>query len=236
MYSDLFCRIYDEYGWNYYPEAFAGKVLIWIRKNGLKIRNTLDLACGTGIFSDILSQHGIEADGMDLSADMIRIARERRPDLRFDVADMITYDPGRTYDLVTCNGDALNHILDSADVDRIFANIYGYLNPGGFLIFNVLRNDKKPDEEPFDFDMEDGRKVTFQILQDAEGVINFHIRVVKPGQEPFEEVIREVFHDPDMLCSLLRKNGFSLLRRSGQLLEEDEDGREPTCIIVARKS
>lgn len=235
MYSDLFCRIYDEYGWNYYPEAFAGKVLSWISRKGLRIKSAMDLACGTGIFSDLLSRQGIDAAGMDLSESMIRIARERRPDLRFDVGDMITYDPGQTYDLVTCNGDALNHILDPADLERIFARVYGYLNPGGHFIFNVLREEEHPDEEPFDFDMEDGRRVTFRICRDDEGIINFHIRVIKPGQEPFEEVIRELFHDPDMLYGLLRKQGFTIVRKSGQLLEEDEDGREPTCIIVARK-
>ena len=23
MYSDVFCKVYNEFGWNYYPEAFG---------------------------------------------------------------------------------------------------------------------------------------------------------------------------------------------------------------------
>ena len=27
MYSDIFCKVYNEFGWNYYPEAFGEQLL-----------------------------------------------------------------------------------------------------------------------------------------------------------------------------------------------------------------
>ena len=27
MYSDIFCKVYNEFGWNYYPEIFGEQLL-----------------------------------------------------------------------------------------------------------------------------------------------------------------------------------------------------------------
>ena len=39
MYSDIFSKIYDAFGWNYYPESFAQLLLRWIDEQGLHINN-----------------------------------------------------------------------------------------------------------------------------------------------------------------------------------------------------
>ena len=30
MYSDIFCKVYNEFGWNYYPVAFGEQLLQWM--------------------------------------------------------------------------------------------------------------------------------------------------------------------------------------------------------------
>ena len=30
MYGSLFCRVYNEFGWNVYPEVFAEQLLRWL--------------------------------------------------------------------------------------------------------------------------------------------------------------------------------------------------------------
>ena len=67
MYSDIFSKMYDAFGWNYYPESFAQLLLRWIDEQGLHINNMLDLGCGTGILCNMIAEHGIETMGMDLS-------------------------------------------------------------------------------------------------------------------------------------------------------------------------
>ena len=122
MYSNVFCKVYNEFGWNYYPEIFGQQLLTWLERKNLKPKTAMDLACGTGILCSILDAAGIAASGMDFSSGMIEIARQNAPHLHFDVADMTTYRPDRHFDLVTCTGDAVNHIPALSSEEKIFQN------------------------------------------------------------------------------------------------------------------
>ena len=79
MYSDIFCRVYNEFGWNYYPEAFTQQLLRWLADRRLAPKTALDLACGTGVLCRCLDDAEIECRGMDLSEGMIAIARAEAP-------------------------------------------------------------------------------------------------------------------------------------------------------------
>ena len=234
MYSDVFCKVYNEFGWNYYPEIFGEQLLIWLKKNGIQPKTAMDLACGTGVLCRILRDSGMEAAGMDFSAGMIDIARENNPDIPFEVADMITYRPERQFDLVTCTGDAVNHIPALADVAKIFDNVYAYTAEGGYFVFDILNENEVSTSEPFEMDFTDRIRVWFQMTRPGERKVNLKIRVYEDGQLQFEENIRETIHDPAVICDLLRKSGFAVLRCADRLLEENNPGT--TWFVVARKA
>ena len=42
QYSDVFCKVYNEFGWNYYPEAFGQQLLQWLAENHLSPETSLD--------------------------------------------------------------------------------------------------------------------------------------------------------------------------------------------------
>ena len=234
MYSDVFCKVYNEFGWNYYPEAFGEQLMAWLERNRVTVKNSMDLACGTGILCEILHRNGIAASGMDFSTGMIDIARAGNPDIHYDVADMITYRPAKRFDLVTCTGDALNHIMDPGDVERIFRNVYGYLSEGGYFVFDILNENEISTSEPFEMDFSDTVRVWFQMTQPGEKQVNLKIRVYENGTISFEENIRETVHDPAMICDLLEKCGFSLVKCADRLLEDSEN-HGTTWFVIARK-
>jgi len=233
MYSDVFCKVYNEFGWNYYPEIFGEQLLKWLERYNLHPRTAMDLACGTGILCGILDGAGIKASGMDFSAGMIDIARERTPEIHYDVADMITYRPEKQFDLVTCTGDAVNHIADLANVERIFQNVYAYTRKGGYFVFDILNENEVSTSEPFEMDFSDTIRVWFQMTRPADREVNLKIRVYEQGKLDFEENIRETIHDPAAICDLLKKCGFEVLRCADSLL--DDGGHGTTWFVIAKK-
>lgn len=232
-YSEVFCKVYNEFGWNYYPEAFGEQLLQWLRENNVTVKTSLDLACGTGVLCEVLHAQGIAASGMDFSEGMITIAKERNSAIHYDVADMTLYRPERQFDLVTCTGDSLNHIMVLSDVERIFQNVYGYLNDGGYFIFDLLNEGEVSTDEPFDLPFSDTITARFQMLKQESGIINLKTRVYENGEFQFEENISEILHDPDMVCALLRKSGFSEVSRRDRLLPSAN--RSTTWYIIAKK-
>ena len=233
MYSDVFCKVYNEFGWNYYPEAFGEQLLQWLKENNVTVKTSMDLACGTGVLCEILHREGIEASGMDFSSGMIDIAKASCPEIHYDVADMITYRPERKFDLVTCTGDAINHIPALADVEAIFRNVYGYLEAGGYFIFDILNENEVSDSEPFDMDFTDTVRVWFQMTCPEEKKVNLKIRVYENGVEQFEENIRETVHDPAVICAMLENCGFTVVRCADRML--DDGGHGTTWFVIAKK-
>ena len=233
MYSDVFCKVYNEFGWNYYPEIFGQQLLLWLKRKGLQPKNAMDLACGTGVLCEILHSSGIEAAGMDFSEGMIAIARERNGQIPYDVADMTTYRPDRQFDLVTCTGDAINHIAALVDVEKIFQNVHAYLTPGGYFVFDILNEQEVSDSEPFEMDYDAHTRVWFQMTRPGEGKVNLQIRVFEDGVEAFEENIRETIHDPQQICRMLQNCGFTVERCADSLLEDGSHGT--TWFVIARK-
>ena len=233
MYSDIFCKVYNEFGWNYYPEAFGEQLLQWMQAQDFHPKTSMDLACGTGVLCEILRNQGIESAGMDYSRGMIEIARSRDPRIPYEVADMTIYRPDKQYDLVTCTGDAVNHISSLSDVEKIFRNVYAYLAPGGYFVFDLLNEKEVSDSEPFEMDFDASTRVWFQMTRPAENRVNLTIRVYENGSLRLEEVIRETIHDVPTICALLEKSGFRLLRCADRML--DDGGHGTTWFLIATK-
>lgn len=233
MYSDIFCKVYNEFGWNYYPEAFGEQLLQWMQAQDFHPKTSMDLACGTGVLCEILRNQGIESAGMDYSRGMIEIARSRDPRIPYEVADMTIYRPDKQYDLVTCTGDAVNHISSLSDVEKIFRNVYAYLAPGGYFVFDLLNEKEVSDSEPFEMDFDASTRVWFQMTRPAENRVNLTIRVYENGSLRLEEVIRETIHDVPTICALLEKSGFQLLRCADRML--DDGGHGTTWFLIATK-
>ena len=170
---------------------------------------------------------------MDYSAGMIEIARQGTPEIHYDVADMITYRPEEKFDLVTCTGDAVNHIAALDHVEKIFRNVHHYLSPGGYFVFDLLNEREVSTSEPFEMDFTDTTRVWFQMTRPGEHKVNLKIRVYENGELDFEENIRETIHDPAAVCQMLRDCGFRDVRCADRLLEDANPGT--TWFITARK-
>lgn len=122
------------YSFKKYP-AEAAQLHEIISKHKLSSGNRLlDVACGTGMHIQALRTLGYEATGVDLEDDLLAIAREKNPGVRFYRGDMIDFDLGATFDIVTCLFSAIGYVRTVDRMKRAVANMAGHLVPGGVLI------------------------------------------------------------------------------------------------------
>jgi SAM-dependent methyltransferase len=104
-------------------------------------RTVLELACGTGsILAHLRGSH--EVAGVDLSPDMLAIARAKVPGVELVEGDMTSIRLGRTFDAVLCLYDAINHLTAFEDWELVFDTAVAHLEPGGVFVFDMNSADR----------------------------------------------------------------------------------------------
>ncbi|CAN0372837.1 unnamed protein product, partial [Ectocarpus sp. 4 AP-2014] len=92
-----------------------------------------DLGCGAnGRFLDLMLAHGFDAEGLDLSSEMLRHARLRHPQVTFHHADICEWIIPREYAFISA-WDSIWHVpLERQPV--VLTKVCRGLAPGGVLI------------------------------------------------------------------------------------------------------
>jgi SAM-dependent methyltransferase len=130
--------IYTSFAWAYdlvvpspgAPQADESARLLAGRKT------IVDVGCGTGRHSLALAEAGFDVVGIDASADMIDVARERAPALTFEVADLTSWRPPSPFDGALCRG-VLNDITEDVERQAAMDSLFSMLRPGGLLVLGV---------------------------------------------------------------------------------------------------
>lgn len=110
----------------------------------LKDGTVLEVACGTGRVALRLAQDGVRVVGIDLSAAMLDVAREKSvsiPHMRWVEADMRSFNLGETFALVIMPGHSFQHMLTPADQIACLGCIRRHLVPGGRLVAHLDHQD-----------------------------------------------------------------------------------------------
>lgn len=124
--------IYGTMGKDYAAET--DKLRAFIEKYKRIDGNTLlDVACGTGTHAGLLSQY-YNVEGMDLNANMLKVARQKHPELRFTRGDMSDFDLGRQFDIVTCLFSAIGYMRTKTELNKAIRSMSRHLLPGGVVL------------------------------------------------------------------------------------------------------
>ena len=101
----------------------------------------LDLACGTGNFSNELAKRNIQVIGVDISPEMLNIAKEKSEKEGVDVLylcqDASELDLYGTVDGAVCCMDSINHITDKDVLAKAFKKVSLFLEPDCLFVFDV---------------------------------------------------------------------------------------------------
>jgi SAM-dependent methyltransferase len=130
---DKSARFYDAlYHFKDYNEATA-KLDQAIKRFAPNARSILDTACGTGKHIQLL-MNKYECEGLDVNQELLDIAEERCPGVRFICADMTDFDAGRRYDVVTCLFSSIAYVRTKENLFKAVKNMSEHLDTGGLLI------------------------------------------------------------------------------------------------------
>ncbi len=108
------------------------RALQFISKPG----KALDVGCGSsGRIIDLLMERGFEVEGIDISAEMIRLARQRHPQVVFHHADVMEWMPTKAYDFIS-GWDSVWHV-PLASQEAVWTKLLCSLSPGGVMIIST---------------------------------------------------------------------------------------------------
>lgn len=119
----------------------APAILDVLGENGITEGLVVDLGCGSGIWAKELLRAGYRVLGIDISEDMIEIARQKAPEAEFRVGSLFA-TPIPPCVAVTAVSEVLNYLFDPENeergLERLFGRLHEALGPGGVFVFDVL--------------------------------------------------------------------------------------------------
>jgi SAM-dependent methyltransferase len=98
----------------------------------------LDLGTGTGIIPRAFSGKIGELVGLDISPEMLAIARNAVPKAVFIEANVSDFEIGKEFDVIICGFNAINHLRKFDRWESFFRSTERHLAPGGVFIFDMV--------------------------------------------------------------------------------------------------
>jgi len=219
-YTD-FAHVYDELMTDIPYDEYVN--IISIAADGIKGKNVIDVGCGTGLLSVKLAKAGANVTGVDLSKDMLSIAKKRANDLALDIdfheKPMQNIEGKEQFDAAVIAIDSLNYLPDRESVLDTFNGIHSVLKNGGVLIFDVhstFKTDVIFMEGPFTFDNDRIAYIWHTEEGDEEhsvlSELSFFVKEENGLYRRFDERhVQRTFHVFEYV-DLLREAGFTIER------------------------
>jgi SAM-dependent methyltransferase len=116
------------------------------RKNGIKqhkraiafVKNrgeALDVGCGcTGRLIDLFLEKGFNPEGVDISSEMLKLAKKRHPEIKFHYGNICEWKLPKKYDFISA-WDSIWHIPLNQQ-EKVLEKLFFALNSGGVCVFS----------------------------------------------------------------------------------------------------
>lgn len=178
----------------------------------------LDVACGEGYFTRAMSERGATLTGVDVSEELIGVAKKKSPDISYHVgsAEKLSMIANNSLDKTLC----VLAIQNIGDAARVFVEVARTLKPAGSL--HLVMNHpafRIPKQSSWDYDAKRGvqcRRVE-QYLSESRAEIDMH-----PGMKDSPQTIS--YHRPlQFYFKALAKSGFAIDRLEEWISHKESD-------------
>jgi len=242
----VFAKYYDEltanidYGkrGNYFHEI--------IKKYNMTDNNILlDLGCGTGSMSEVMSNLGYDVIGVDNSAEMLGIAMnkkfEKNLPIQYLCQDMREFDMFGTIGITLCALDSINHLSGLEDVKKVFSRVSLFAEPKGLFIFDMNTLYKHKNilaDNTFTYETDDVYCIWENSLDKNTGEISINLEFFERDGKIYHrtsESFKEKAYTLDIIEKALSECGLEILVEYGDDTFDNPKENTQRIIIVTRK-
>ncbi len=133
-----FAGVYDKLMEDVPYEKWAEFITSKYEATGLISKIVCDLGCGTGRLTTLLAEKGYDMIGIDVSPDMLDVARNRksRSEILYLCQDMREFELFGTVGMIVSACDCINYITDRRELKKVFRLANNYLEKSGLFIFD----------------------------------------------------------------------------------------------------
>jgi SAM-dependent methyltransferase len=203
------------------------------------VRSVLDLCCGTGLLAEELTARGYRVVGVDASAAMLALARERLgPDAALNRIILPDLAIDGVFDAAVCTLDGFTY-LDPDDLRQTLAAVAHRLRPGGWLVFD-LHTDAMMDftiSNPVVAGESGGNSFVITSTVDAAARTcdtTIELTQARDG-DPFSERHRQYFHADAEVRAALQDAGLAVTAVGGEYTHEPVGAGTVNATWTARR-
>ena len=117
---------------DYKREVYRIKILVSKYKKS-EGKELLDVACGTGHHLEYLKDE-FSCTGVDISNEILNVARTNVEGVPFTQADMTTLNLGRKFDVITCLFSSIGYLKTCNNLRKTMQNFSSHLKKGGVVL------------------------------------------------------------------------------------------------------
>lgn len=210
-----------------------------IEKHHPDAMSVLEIACGTGTLIEGLSKQ-YTVTGLDLSPEMIDVAKQKLPESDMRVGDMTNFDMNERFDVVMCVFDSINHLPELSMWTATFEKSAKHLNDNGLFIFDfntetILKTKASEHTWVREFDS----NIMLMKVYGEEETYRWNVRIFENlGDNNFklhEDNIHEVVFETKLITEELEKY-FDVLEVVNKNNEAPKDETERPFYVCRKKA
>ncbi|HWO97943.1 MAG TPA: class I SAM-dependent methyltransferase [Bacillus sp. (in: firmicutes)] len=206
----------------------------------------LDVACGTGQVTIRLAKEGYDVTGIDLSDDMLMVAREKAEQEGFSIPlfqqNMTELELGKSFDCVGIFCDSLNYLKSAEEVKQTFSAVSSHLKRDGLFLFDVhstYKIDEMFAEKTFAYAGEDVSYIwdcfTGEQEHSVEHELTFFVQDETGRYERFEESHQQRTFSAAVYEEWLREAGFDDIQVTADFLSDSPTNTSERLFFSAIK-
>jgi len=223
-YAAYYDLVYKDKDYLKESRYLSGRINNYLRK---KAQTLLNIGCGTGKHDFTLKKlmPQLSIVGIDLSAEMIKIAQKNNPfkEIQFKVGDARKFKLNKKFDVVTSLFHVVSYLTQNQDIDETLKNINRHLKKGGLFIFDVwygpavlTQKPEKRTKKIIDNHFSIVRKAVPEHLEQENVInvfydINIHDKKNHKSYKIKEKHPMRYFSLPEIKY-ILNQNGFTLIK------------------------